>query len=881
MDAAPRSRQFRLSNWSVTRKVGIVLLLPVVLASTFAVLRINDELNTIGDLDAATDQARIIRPMLGFASATEQLAVSTATTWEDHTTDADLDRIAGRFDQAAADLQTVLRSTGAPIDVTNELDAALTAGRAMRNGLRNSSPVAIGQQADEVAARIGNAIARSTSLEEITIQRYFLQLGVTTNARRLHTQQYLLIGSPGADRNPAVRPTVLITAGGELVLLSQFAQLQPSSALNASVLIDAVNVRLGAFSQNLGDPAGSQPVIDSLRTSATAYDQTTLNLVDTIDTRLADRTAEVRGIVLRDIAIVVATLLAGLALALAVARSLVVPIRRLRHGALQVAHVDLPNELEVVRSGNATPEPTRVDVHTTEEIGQLARAVDDIHGAALHLAAEQARLRLQIGSMFETLSRRSQSLVEQQLTLIEELEHDEDDSERLQSLFRLDHLATRMRRNGDNLLVLAGTALRRGHLPPVPLSDMLWSAVSQVEDYQRVEIGSAPDGIVPGEPAVDVEHLLAELIDNALRYSPPTTPVAVSVARAVDGGYLIEIIDRGLGMSAEDLQTVNEHLASGGEVTVETARRMGLFVVGRLAKRHNITVNLRRTSAMAQQPGITASVHLPGTLVSPVPISDKAPQLTPPQPQDNAPEPTVAPPRMLVPVPSLALPEHTSSFEMSGTGLPQRRPAIRVATPADRAAPVIDAETTDPGRGGPLPMRMRNENGAPRSVEPRALPSPVPAPAAPEEPAHVDVWAETATYEVPEPAALANAAQATITGLRPVNPESPTPIYQRMVSEWLVEPASAGSEDDGGTWTSPADVGWAAAAEASNPTNSGRTSGGLPIRQPGAQLVPGGLAPTNESNTRNPDEIRNSLTRHLSGVRSGRADAQYNDGGLA
>ncbi|MBF6214809.1 sensor histidine kinase [Nocardia puris] len=884
MEAAPRSRQFRLSNWSVTRKVGIVLLLPVVLASTFAVLRINDELNTIADLDAATDQARIIRPMLGFASATEQLAVTTATVWDNQETagDAEIDRIAGRFDQAAADLQTALRSTGASTEVTNELDAALTAGRAMRNGLRNSSPVAIGQQADEVAARIGNAIARSTSLEEITIQRYFLQLGVTTNARRLHTQQYLLIGSPGADRNPAVRPTVLTTAGGELVLLAQFAQLQPSSALNASVLIDSVNVRLGAFSQNLGEPASSQPVADSLRTSATAYDQTTLSLVDTIDERLAARTAEVRGVVLRDIAIVVTTLLAGLALALAVARSLVVPIRRLRHGALQVAHVDLPNELEVVRSGGATPEATRVDVHTTEEIGQLARAVDDIHDAALHLAGEQARLRLQIGSMFETLSRRSQSLVEQQLTLIEELEHDEDNSERLQSLFRLDHLATRMRRNGDNLLVLAGTALRRGHLPPVPLSDMLWSAVSQVEDYQRVEIGTAPDGIVPGEPAVDVEHLLAELIDNALRYSPPTTPVAVSVARAVDGGYLIEIIDRGLGMSAEDLQTVNEHLASGGEVTVETARRMGLFVVGRLAKRHNITVNLRRTSAMAQQPGITASVHLPGTLVSPVPVSDKTPQLTAPQPPHELPaEPTIAPPRMLVPVPSLALPEHTSSFETSASGLPQRRPAIRVAGPAEREPAILDVETTDPGRGGMRPLRNRTGNGAASQAEPLALPAPA------QEEAKVDVWAETETYAIPEPPApapaapTATAAQPTVTGLRPVNGESPTPIYQRMVSEWLVEPATAAAEHSEGTWTSPADVGWAAAAEASNPATSGRTSGGLPIRQPGAQLVPGGLAPATESNQRNPDEIRNSLTRHLSGVRSGRADAQYNDGGLA
>src|SRR5690606_42064019 len=129
----------------------------------------------------------------------------------------------------------------------------------------------------------------------------------------------------------------------------------------------------------------------------------------------------VRGVVRRDISMVVASLLARLALALALARSLVPPIRRRRHGALQVAHVDLPNELEVVRSGGATPEPTRVDVHTTEEIGQLARAIDDIHGAALHLAAEQARLRLQIGSMSETLSRRSQSLVEQQLSHTEEL----------------------------------------------------------------------------------------------------------------------------------------------------------------------------------------------------------------------------------------------------------------------------------------------------------------------------------------------------------------------------------------------------------------------------------------------------------------------------
>lgn len=952
MDVAPRSRQFSLSNWPVTRKVGIVLLLPVVLASTFAGLRINDELSRISQLDAATGQAQLVRPMLEFGASAEQLAIAAVIAEPGPATD----EAAATFDQAAADLETALRAVDAD-DVTEELSAAIAAGRVMRNGLRSSSPMTIAEQIGQVDDRIIAATAVSNSIEEITIQRYFLQLGVIANKRRLLAQEHIMVATAAA--NPTAQANILTMLGAEMVLINVYAYLSPESAANADTLLEAVQTRIGAIGQSTGDLSENQVVYDSLRRSAEEYTEATGMLLDLVDRSLADRTADLRGVVLRDIAIVVTTLLAGLALALAVARSLVLPIRRLRHGALQVAHVDLPNELEVVRSGGATPEPTRVDVHTTEEIGQLARAVDDIHGAALHLAAEQARLRLQIGSMFETLSRRSQSLVEQQLSLIEELEHDEDDSGRLQSLFRLDHLATRMRRNGDNLLVLAGTALRRGHLPPVPLSDMLWSAVSQVEDYQRVEIGAAPDGVVPGEPAVDIEHLLAELIDNALRYSPPTTSVAVSVARSVDGGYLIEIMDRGLGMSAEDLQTVNSHLASGGEVTVETARRMGLFVVGRLAKRHNITVNLRRTSAMTQQPGITASVHLPGSLVTALPPNDKNPKELLPapsaKPEQTSPYelPGAPPPRILQPVPSPAPAEHTPVPEAAphngngnGSGLPQRRPAIRVAPAPGRGG-------DRPGSGGfaeqpakvdmwaepenyadtPAPDSFPAESLPQDSYPSESYPSPAYAtevfqPAStgtPSGPAARDtadshpteVYSSTAArsfeayqgdpyvtdvyvpgdpvpQQVPIPrreqaAQQTPASQTTSTGLRPVTSESPTPIYQRMVSEWLVEPASSGSEGEdegaqdtaaGGEWSAPGDTGWAAAAEASKPTVSGRTNGGLPIRRPGAQLVPGGLAPANESNARDPEEIRNSLTRHLSGVRSGRADAQYNDGGL-
>ncbi|MCC3328854.1 sensor histidine kinase [Nocardia abscessus] len=919
MEAAPRSWQFSLSNWSVTRKVGVVLVLPVLLATVFAVLRINNELRTMAQLDAATEQAIIIRPIVKFGSATEQLGVTATATWG-NTADPQTDAALTKFDQALAELEAALQTTKVSSRVTSELASAIATGTTMRNSLRNGSPAMVGEQSDEIMVRIGNALALSPSVDDLVIQRYFLQLASVQTARRVVTQQRMLIGSPDAGRNPSVRPRVLVAAGAEITMIYQYAQILPDYAGNMRPLLDAVQTRLGTFSQNVADPASNPAVLDSLLVSSDTYEKTTAQLIDTIDGALADRTTEAQTGALRETTIVIGMLLAGLALALSVARTLVVPVRRLRRDALEVAHIKLPDELAVVRAGGTTPEITPVAVHTTDEIGQLARAVDEIHEQALNLAADQARLRLQIGNMFETLSRRSQSLVEQQLALIEDLEHDEDDTDRLQSLFRLDHLATRMRRNGDNLLVLAGTALRRGQLHPVPLSDMLWSAVSQVEDYQRVEIGAVPDGIVAGEPAVDIEHLLAELIDNALRYSPPTTPVTVMVSRAVDGGYLIEITDRGLGMSLEDLQTTNDRLASGGEVTVETARRMGLFVVGRLAKRHTITVNLRRTSTMAQQPGITASVHLPGALVAPpMDVTDPAGKPLDLTAEHQLPSPVAPPtgaqPRNLVPVPSLPQ-RDTARFGVTSSGLPQRRPAIRVAdapdqptvsTPVGRAVspaeqpptqpwPVLTPRSDDHTPTGPFaPVTPATGEQPVEREQPRTdlwaefkddEPTTGPAPAVPSQPPAPQTTARSG-LPIRKPAVPADPPQeaapepATVTSsrLQPVAGASPTPIYQRMVSEWLVEPSTSQSPES--TWSSPGDAGWLAAEDASHPTTTARTVGGLPIRRPGAQLVPGGLAQAEDAGARDPEEIRNNLTRHLSGVRSGRANAQYNDGGLA
>ena len=215
------------------------------------------------------------------------------------------------------------------------------------------------------------------------------------------------------------------------------------------------------------------------------------------------------------------------------------------------------------------------------------------------------------------MSRRNRSLVDQQLSLIDRLERNEEDPDRLDSLFRLDHLAARMRRNGANLLVLASAQSLRGEQRgPVPLSSAINAATSEVEDYRRVETSMVPDCTITGAASGDIVHLLAELIDNGLRYSPPASPVRVSASQRSDAAVLLEIVDVGLGMTDGDRRIANMRLRAGGEVTPDSARHMGLFVVGRLADRHGIRVRLRGSSIEQARSGTTAEVYLPSTVLA-------------------------------------------------------------------------------------------------------------------------------------------------------------------------------------------------------------------------------------------------------------------------
>ncbi|MDH6122995.1 signal transduction histidine kinase [Kitasatospora sp. GAS204A] len=314
-------------------------------------------------------------------------------------------------------------------------------------------------------------------------------------------------------------------------------------------------------------------------------------------------------VILNGVVVALVLLVAVLGAAL-MARSMVRGLTKLQNAAEDVAERRLPELVKTLSETDphdvdVTVEP--VGVNSTDEIGHVAHAFDMVHSEAVRLAAEQALLRGNINSMFTNLSRRSQGLIQRQLSLISELESREADPDQLASLFKLDHLATRMRRNGENLLVLAGEDPGRRWTRPVPLVDVLRAAASEVEQYERIELATVPSAEVAGRVVNDLVHLLAELLENATSFSSPQTRVRVTGHALPDGRVLIEIHDTGIGLSPDDLAEINERLANPPTVDVSVSRRMGLFVVGRLSLRHGIRIQLRPSDSG----GTTALVMLP------------------------------------------------------------------------------------------------------------------------------------------------------------------------------------------------------------------------------------------------------------------------------
>ncbi|MGW0581886.1 nitrate- and nitrite sensing domain-containing protein [Streptomyces sp. NPDC002920] len=313
-------------------------------------------------------------------------------------------------------------------------------------------------------------------------------------------------------------------------------------------------------------------------------------------------------------AIVIIALLAAFIIASLMARQMSTSMRQLRNAAFGIAEQRLPmlvDQLSRTDPGRVDTRVQPIPINTRDEIGEVARAFDQVHREAVRLAAEQALLRGNINAIFTNLSRRNQSLIEGQLTLITDLENNEADPDQLENLFRLDHLATRMRRNGENLLVLAGEEPGRRWDQPVPLVDVLRAASSEVEQYERIELSGVPEAEIHGRAVTDLVHLLAELLENATTFSSPQTKVRVTATRLPDGRVMIEIHDKGIGLTAEDFADINHKLANPPTVDAAISQRMGLFVVGRLSDRHGIRVQLRPSG---EQAGTTSLVMLPDAI---------------------------------------------------------------------------------------------------------------------------------------------------------------------------------------------------------------------------------------------------------------------------
>jgi signal transduction histidine kinase len=627
-----------------------------------------------------------------------------------------------------------------------------------------------------------------------------------------------------------------------------------------------------------------------------------------------------------------------------VARSMIRPLRKLRADALEVAGSKLPEmvrRLSQSEGGDASAEIEPIGVNSTDEIGEVARAFDQVHREAVRLAADEALLRGNLNAMFVNLSRRSQSLIERQLSLIDNLEQSEQDSDRLSSLFRLDHLATRMRRNSENLLVLAGhEAASRRWSQPVPLVDVLRAAISEIEQYERVVLNVQPGIQVIGQAVNDVVHLVAEIVENATTFSPEDTQVYVTGQPLTSGGVLLDITDNGVGISEQEMAHANWRLDNPPVVDVAVSRRMGLFVVGRLAARHGVRVRLRH----AQSGGLTALIWLPESVAAPESAQPLG-RLRKFEADDYGPAPSLsAPTATLSSGPSFTGP--AAVMPPAGAGFPggfggaaataSRIPRLggnggNANSSGDfpafgGAAPAGNGNGLAAGNGRPGANGGNGSGPAPAlNVPGGALPVRTPGnnPLGPVGNGNgngggslfgggADDLSDFGTTRLPAlggdggsapsgpfpatPPTVGNGvggsdgSQVTIPAAGTGTTDQRLPIFDSLESDWFrrsgsatLSSAAAATADAGQTWSSPADEGYRAARVAAAPESDETTTAGLPKRTPRANLVPGSVGSTAGPETdsappvRSAETIRSRMASFQRGVRDARATASQNE----
>nr|WP_090791272.1 nitrate- and nitrite sensing domain-containing protein [Asanoa ishikariensis] len=662
---------------------------------------------------------------------------------------------------------------------------------------------------------------------------------------------------------------------------------------DASLLADQVSAQLtrsvgeaAPFPASVGSPAIGA-VNDLMRYAETKLERDLLGQAD--DARgAAVRQATVEG------TLVLSVLLIALLLAIVIARSLNRSLFRLRDGALTVANYGLPEavgrlrELEKLGEGgveeivNEVRDPIRLT--NRDEVGEVAAAFNVVHREAVRIAAEQAALRTSVSAMFLTLARRSQTLVDRIIGELDSIERGEEDPKRLAKLFVLDHLATRMRRNDENLLVLAGADTAPPRREDALLIDALRAAQSEVEFYNRIEFGTVdPDISVSAKAVNDVVRILSELLDNATRFSPPNT-VVVADARRIRDYVVVQVEDRGLGLDDDQIEALNQRLQAPSPVDVSAFRLMGLAVVARLAARYRIQVELRRTL----DAGTVALVTLPAEIVV--------------VPQHAGHPPTLLPRKRVPASAELGSLAAGNGHARGGSAWANRASATTLAEPPTTPAQWDVSLPQRPAFGTEVPPTAAPVAGPGYATAPPVPPAPSAAappvpPVAGSEAALLAEPSREATTEMPifrEMEAvwfqshghsstqilhlpdnyLAPAARpAAAPGPPPPAPAPTPPTIPVQPAVTTAAPAgrSAPPPADDELWRTAADEGWDRATRAATPATDGTTRSGLPKRVPQAQLVPGGVETRpKEGVKRAPEEVRGLLSAYHRGVQRGR-----------
>ncbi|MEV5599806.1 nitrate- and nitrite sensing domain-containing protein [Streptomyces sp. NPDC052496] len=651
--------RFSPRNWRVATRLNAILLIPVLVALVFGGLRVNNSVETWQEAQDAEATAKLVRAAAAYSHALIDERDRTAEPLlSGKRDDPAVSEARGATDTAAEAFHAAV----AEMPAKEGLKRRLAAFEKVEPGLKKLREAAYTPQlpgvrteegyvaiqhplmefANELGLGTGNitsygrtvyAVSLAKAAESLTrsIGTHLLVDPASPQGGKEHKKQLTAFASYKYLENIAIGE---YTSGGTPEDVQRLKNDAAKLKKQGEEAAAKARQRAEAAGQQYKAPPSFDAMVTAIASGASPQQLAaqgitpetwftaatgTFDMYRAIEKDLADKavdeaaeiSADARQFTFIDSAIVIAALVIAFVVAGMMARRMSRNMRQLRTAAFGIAEQRLPTLVDQLSRTDPGRVDTRVQpipIHTTDEIGEVARAFDQVHREAVRLAAEQALLRGNVNAIFTNLSQRNQGLIERQLTLITELENNEADPDQLESLFRMDHLATRMRRNGENLLILAGEEPGHRWNQPVPLIDVLRAATSEVEAYERIELSGVPDGDIHGTAVTDLVHLLSELLENATTFSSPQTKVRVAATRLPDGRVMIEIHDKGIGLTPEDFADINHKLANPPTVDASVSQRMGLFVVGRLADRHGIRVQLRPSG---EQAGTTSLVMLP------------------------------------------------------------------------------------------------------------------------------------------------------------------------------------------------------------------------------------------------------------------------------